>query len=76
MPEDTHPTPEKMVAVSDGFLVHNVTGLRVHIVSRLDGKGYDITRREFPRTDRTARAPVLTLLQWGRMPSKRARRFT
>ncbi|KAI0773849.1 alpha-mannosidase [Fomes fomentarius] len=44
VPEDVHPSPEKMAPVPDGFLVHNVTGLRVHIVSRLDGKGYDITR--------------------------------
>ncbi|TFK86836.1 glycoside hydrolase family 47 protein [Polyporus arcularius HHB13444] len=44
VPEDLHPPPEKMVTVSDGFLVHNVTGIRVHIVSRLDGKGYDITK--------------------------------
>ena len=41
---------EKMVTVSDGFLVHNVTGIRVHIVSRLDGKGYDITKRMFALT--------------------------
>ena len=28
-----------------GYLIHNITGIRAHIVSRLDGKGYDITRR-------------------------------
>ena len=50
VPEDLHPPPEKMVTVSDGFLVHNVTGIRVHIVSRLDGKGYDITKRMFELT--------------------------
>ena len=31
----------------DGYIVHNVTGIRVQIVSRLDGKGYDITKREY-----------------------------
>lgn len=28
-----------------GYLIHNVTGIRAYIVSRLDGKGYDISRR-------------------------------
>ncbi|CDO74074.1 Glycoside Hydrolase Family 47 protein [Trametes cinnabarina] len=42
--EDLHPSAEKLVPVDDGYLVHNVTGLRVHIVSRLDGKGYDIAK--------------------------------
>ena len=28
-----------------GYLIHNVTGIRAHIVNRLDGKGYDVTRR-------------------------------
>ena len=28
-----------------GYLIHNITGIRAHIVTRLDGKGYDITRR-------------------------------
>ncbi|KAH9943045.1 alpha-mannosidase [Epithele typhae] len=43
-PEDTQPSAAKMVAVDDGFLVHNVSGIRVQIVSRLDGKGYDIAK--------------------------------
>lgn len=46
VPEDLHPSAEKLVSVADGYLVHNVTGIRVHIVSRLDGKGYDITKRK------------------------------
>lgn len=30
-----------------GYLIHNITGIRAYIVSRLDGKGYDISRRKF-----------------------------
>ncbi|KAH9938649.1 glycoside hydrolase [Fomitopsis serialis] len=44
VPEDPHPTVEKITFVSDGYVLYNVTGIRAHIVSRLDGKGYDITR--------------------------------
>ena len=44
--EDLHPTSEKIETTSDGYIIHNVTGIRTHIVSRLDGKGYDITQRE------------------------------
>ncbi|KAI0366405.1 alpha-mannosidase [Pilatotrama ljubarskyi] len=44
VPEDLHPSAEKLVPVADGYLVHNVTGIRVQIVSRLDGKGYDIAK--------------------------------
>ncbi|KAI0334796.1 alpha-mannosidase [Cubamyces sp. BRFM 1775] len=44
VPEDVHPSADKLVPVADGYLVHNVTGLRVHIVTRLDGKGYDIAK--------------------------------
>ncbi|KAI0829418.1 alpha-mannosidase [Trametes gibbosa] len=42
--EDPSPSADKLVPVADGYLVHNVTGIRVHIVSRLDGKGYDIAK--------------------------------
>ena len=45
--EDLHPSPKKLVPVSDGYIVQNVTGIRAHIVTRLDGKGYDITKRAF-----------------------------
>ncbi|KAI0751326.1 alpha-mannosidase [Daedaleopsis nitida] len=44
VPEDVHPSFEKLATVSDGFMVHDVTGIRVHVVNRLDGKGYDITK--------------------------------
>ncbi|KAG1753952.1 glycoside hydrolase family 47 protein [Suillus paluster] len=42
--EDPNPGPLKLKAVADGFILHNVTGIRAHIVSRLDRKGYDITK--------------------------------
>ncbi|KAI0079675.1 alpha mannosidase-like protein [Panus rudis PR-1116 ss-1] len=42
--EDSHPTPDKLAMVHDGFILQNVSGIRTHIVSRLDGKGYDITK--------------------------------
>ncbi|KAG1892556.1 glycoside hydrolase family 47 protein [Suillus subluteus] len=44
VPEDPNPGPLKLKAVADGFILHNVTGIRAHIVSRLDRKGYDITK--------------------------------
>ena len=43
--EDLHPSPQKLAAVPDGYIIHNVTGIRAHIVTRLDGKGYDISKR-------------------------------
>lgn len=45
VPEDPNPGSVKLKAVADGFILHNVTGIRARIVSRLDGKGYDITKR-------------------------------
>ncbi|KAI6105659.1 glycoside hydrolase family 47 protein [Pisolithus sp. B1] len=42
--EDLNPGIDKLRPVGDGFVVQNVTGIRAHIVSRLDGRGYDITR--------------------------------
>ncbi|KAJ6614326.1 alpha mannosidase-like protein [Mycena sp. CBHHK59/15] len=32
------------VNLFDGFVIHNVTGIRIHIVQRIDGKGYDIRK--------------------------------
>ncbi|EIN10701.1 alpha mannosidase-like protein [Punctularia strigosozonata HHB-11173 SS5] len=43
-PEDRSPNIQKLTPVADGYVVHNVTGIRTHIVSRLDGKGYDVTK--------------------------------
>ena len=42
--EDLHPSLEKIASVPDGYILHNVSGIRAHIVTRLDGKGYDITQ--------------------------------
>lgn len=44
--EDPNPGSQKLQLVADGFLLQNITGIRTRIVSRLDGKGYDITRRK------------------------------
>jgi ER degradation enhancer, mannosidase alpha-like 1 len=46
VPEDPSPNAQKLTLISDGYIVHNVSGIRTHIVSRLDGKGYDITKRK------------------------------
>lgn len=42
-----NPSLDKLLPVSDGYIVYNVSGIRTHIVSRMDGKGYDITKRQF-----------------------------
>ncbi|KIK98757.1 glycoside hydrolase family 47 protein [Paxillus rubicundulus Ve08.2h10] len=42
--EDPHLSTAKLQLVPDGFLLHNITGIRAQVVSRLDGKGYDITK--------------------------------
>ena len=47
VPEDYTPGPQKLAVVEDGFILHNVTGIRTHMVRRLDGKGYDIVKCRF-----------------------------
>ncbi|KAJ6539265.1 alpha mannosidase-like protein [Mycena capillaripes] len=42
--EDLSPSRVKLDLVDNGFIIHNVTGIRIHIVQRLDGKGYDIRK--------------------------------
>ncbi|KAF8591445.1 glycoside hydrolase family 47 protein [Ramaria rubella] len=42
--EDPTPDKTKLHEVKDGYMITNMTGLRTHITSRLDGKGYDITK--------------------------------
>jgi len=42
--EDLSPNKLKLEPVEDGYVVHNVTGIRTHVVRRLDGKGYDIRK--------------------------------
>ncbi|KAG6378813.1 glycoside hydrolase family 47 protein [Boletus reticuloceps] len=44
VPEDLNPGYQKLQLVAEGFLLQNITGIRAHVVSRLDGKGYDITK--------------------------------
>ncbi|KAF8897458.1 alpha mannosidase-like protein [Infundibulicybe gibba] len=44
VPEDLSPSLLKLGILPDGFVIHNVTGIRTHIVRRLDGKGYDIRK--------------------------------
>jgi len=44
VPEDVSPSLKKVSPVPDGFIVQDVAGIRTRIVSRLDGKGYDITK--------------------------------
>jgi len=42
--EDAKPSLEKIYPISDGFMVQSITGVRTRIVSRLDGKGYDVAK--------------------------------
>jgi hypothetical protein len=42
--EDVNPASIKISHLEDGYAVHNITGLRAHIVSRIDGTGYDLTK--------------------------------
>ncbi|KAJ7129769.1 alpha mannosidase-like protein [Mycena epipterygia] len=42
--EDLSPSRLKLDILDNGFIIHNVTGIRIHIVQRLDGKGYDIRK--------------------------------
>ncbi|KAJ7700003.1 glycoside hydrolase family 47 protein [Mycena rosella] len=44
VPEDLSPSRVKLDLLDDGFIIHNVTGIRIHIVQRIDGKGYDIRK--------------------------------
>ena len=45
VPEDLSPSRLKLEPVSDGFTIHNITGIRTQIVRRLDDQGYEIRRR-------------------------------
>ncbi|KAH9050101.1 alpha-mannosidase [Lactarius hengduanensis] len=42
--EDVAPNLKKIFPVPDGFMVQSITGVRTRIVSRLDGKGYNIAK--------------------------------
>ncbi|EJT97632.1 hypothetical protein DACRYDRAFT_59015 [Dacryopinax primogenitus] len=43
-PEDMSPGPKKLKKVKDGFIINDLTGIRAHIVRRLDDRGYDMTK--------------------------------
>ncbi|KAF8913826.1 alpha mannosidase-like protein [Gymnopilus junonius] len=42
--EDLSPSLVKVGILADGYIIHNVTGIRTQIVQRLDGQGYDIRK--------------------------------
>jgi hypothetical protein len=44
-PEDLSPSLFKLGVLPDGYIIQNVSGIRTHVVRRLDGKGYDIRKR-------------------------------
>jgi ER degradation enhancer, mannosidase alpha-like 1 len=46
VPEDLSPSLLKLGVVPDGYIIHNVTGIRAQIVQRLDGTGYDVRKCE------------------------------
>ncbi len=46
--EDLNPGSNKMRRVPDGYIISNVTGIRAHLVLRMDGRGYEVTKCMFP----------------------------
>ncbi|KAH9482917.1 ER degradation-enhancing alpha-mannosidase-like protein 1 [Psilocybe cubensis] len=42
--EDLSPSLLKLGVQPDGYIIHNVSGIRTQIVQRLDGQGYDIKK--------------------------------
>lgn len=44
VPEDLSPSLLKLGVLPDGYIIQNASGIRTHIVRRLDGKGYDIRK--------------------------------
>lgn len=73
VPEDSHPTVEKITFVPDGYMLYNVSGIRAHIVSRLDGKGYDITKCTCLQCSGITCADKPPSGQWGLSRSRLAR---
>lgn len=61
--EDPTPSTWKVQEVDDGFMIFDVTGIRAEITSRMDGKGFEFTRREskiYPSTgDLSADPPTV-----------------
>lgn len=42
--EDKTPSAAKLALIPGGFMVHDVKGLRTRVTTRIDGRGYDITK--------------------------------
>lgn len=48
VPEDLSPSFLKLGVLPEGYIIHNITGIRTQIVQRLDEKGFDIKKcKEF-----------------------------
>jgi hypothetical protein len=45
--EDQAPTSRKISAVPGGFVIYNITGLRVQAAARVDRTGYDVSKSTF-----------------------------
>ena len=43
--EDKTPSAKKLTLIPGGFMVQDVKGLRTRVATRIDGRGYDITKR-------------------------------
>ena len=43
--EDKTPSAQKLALIPGGFMVQDVKGLRTRVATRIDGRGYDITKR-------------------------------
>lgn len=61
MKEDISPGLDKIYPVPNGFMVRSVNGLRIRMVSRLDGRGYDVTKCQSPSHDSPHRLHPLNL---------------
>lgn len=42
--EDPSPGAHKLKRVSDGYLISNINGIRIEVTTRMDGRGYDISK--------------------------------
>ncbi|VDB97534.1 unnamed protein product [Peniophora sp. CBMAI 1063] len=56
--EDKTPSAQKLARLPGGFMVHDVKGIRTRVTTRLDGRGYDITKLG-PYTVRTGQVVYL-----------------
>ncbi|KAI0036847.1 hypothetical protein K488DRAFT_81833 [Vararia minispora EC-137] len=74
--EDASPAKDKLALVPGGFVVHDVAGIRTRVTTRLDGRGYDITKLG-PYTVRTGQlvymkdAALLTTIRASSPPDDR-----